>query len=105
MQNKNNNKLLSRPLGSVYWIEAPAIYLLFIMCSYGLMIALKPQGINESTLHFMHIVIMGLGTVFASTYIWLTSSNTSKKLFTLLARISVVAYLALYATVVIKLVT
>ncbi len=103
--NNKNNKLLSRSLGSVYWIEAPAIYLLFMMCSYGLMIALKPKGINETTLHFIHIVLMGIGTVTASTYIWLASTNTSKKIFTYLARISVVAYLALYAAVVIKLLT
>ena len=91
----NTNKFSNRSLGTVFWIEAPAIYILFMMASYGIMIILEGY-VADSTIKIIHFILMGLGTIIASNYILIVSKNTSKPIFTLLARILAVSYILLF---------
>ena len=91
-----------RPPGSVWWLEAPAIYLLSLMSSYAVRLILEANGAGRMTLVTCHITLTGAGVLLASGYIWPTSANTSSRLFTHLARLSVLLYAALYIATVIS---
>lgn len=89
-------KLSSRSLGLVFWVEAPAIYALFMLASYGIFLVLKSYGIESGVRNGVHLGFMGAGTLVASAYIWLVAKNTSTLVFTVLARCCALGYVGLF---------
>jgi len=92
----NNSWFSKRTLGLAFWMEAPAILVLFYMFSFGMLLLLKEQGIDELIIKNIQISIIGLGVLVASTYIWLVSKNTSRRIYTILSRIYVLLNLTLF---------
>ncbi|MEW8441874.1 MAG: hypothetical protein AB2689_27320 [Candidatus Thiodiazotropha taylori] len=88
--------LENRTLGTVFWLEAPALYILFVLLGYGLWFILKSGDFDQEITQNVFIAILGLGVVAASVYTWLVSKNTSRQLFTVLARLSVLFYIGLF---------
>lgn len=88
-----------RTLGTVFWLEAPAIYILFLLVGYGALLVADSYGITPELRLRIHFGFMGLGTVAASVYIWMASENTSRRIFTVAARLFAVAYVVLFLLV------
>lgn len=58
--------LKKKMLGTVYWLEAPALYVLFRLVGYALWAILKSKGVDESVLRNTHVSIMGVGAAIAT---------------------------------------
>ncbi len=96
------NGFKSRTLGTVYWIEAPGIFMFFVILGYGAWFLLKDNGVSLSMMRSVYYIFLGLGVVLSCSYIWGTSKNTSKYIYTLLAKASVITYLCLYLAIIVK---
>ncbi len=95
------NSLFARPLGSVFWLEAPAIIVVVVMVSYGLKLSLETLGVADSILNNLHLFFIGLAVTLSNGYIWLTSQNTSKVIYTYLSRSIVLLNIGVYISMVI----
>jgi len=93
--------LEKRTLGTVYWVEAPALYVLFLLAAYGLWAVLKSQGADETALRNAFLSVMGVGTFVVSGYVWLASNNTTTRMFAVLAKLSALIFVGLYLSTVI----
>ena len=95
------NSLFARPLASVFWLEAPSISIVVIIVSYGLKLSLETLGVAESILNNLHLFFIGLAVTLGNGYIWLTSKNTSKVIYTFLSRTTVLINFCVYILMVI----
>ena len=97
----NNSWLSKRTLGLAVWLEAPAIVLFFYLINYGAALLFNEQGVDETIIKNIQISIIGFGILLASSYIWLVSNNTSRQIYTILARLYVLINISMFITALI----
>ncbi|MET0067004.1 MAG: hypothetical protein ABW076_11735 [Candidatus Thiodiazotropha sp.] len=82
-------KLSKRPLATVYWLEAPGIIVMTVLIGFVIGLILRNKGMAGEDVGQIKVLLVFVGNLVAGGYIWLVSSNTSRLLYTWLARGSV----------------
>ena len=89
-------KRLSTSLGFVFWFEAPAIVLVFVILANIVWVALESLSFSKTGVKAGFFVVIFAGLILVCSYVWLVSGNTRKRAFSWLAKLWVIALVGVH---------
>ncbi|MCG7984953.1 MAG: hypothetical protein JAY90_19645 [Candidatus Thiodiazotropha lotti] len=94
--------IAKRPLGTVYWLEVPVIIMMSVLLAFVVGLVLQNNGMPGEKIGQLKMIMVFVGNLVAGGYIWLVSKNTSREIYTWLARGSVLMVVGLWIALLLK---